>query len=120
LIPNSNTLDFEVLLKKIILYKCKSTYRTGTVSGAGKFQFRKLIATPPAPQHWVEGGERGRSVERGGGGAGVEAARPSVFSRLGTKIQGQGSGSQQQPRNTGTGTEFYQVNAVDLKVRDLF
>ena len=38
------------------------------------------------------GGDRGRSLERGSGGGGGESSRPSVFSRLGTKIQGQGAG----------------------------
>ena len=48
-----------------------------------------------------KGGERGRSVERGGGPS-AESARPSVFSRLGTKIQGQGAATQQPARNSGS------------------
>jgi hypothetical protein len=51
-------------------------------------------------------GDRGRSLERGTEGGSSSSSRPSVFSRLGTKIQGQVP-AQPPARLSGEGMFFF-------------
>ncbi len=62
------------------------------------------------------GGDRGRSLERGteGGGSG-SSSRPSVFSRLGTKIQGQVP-AQPPARLSGEGILFFSVLRIRIHI----
>ncbi len=59
------------------------------------------------------GGDRGRSLERGTEGGSSSSSRPSVFSRLGTKIQGQVP-AQPPARLSGEGILFFSVLRIRI------